>query len=234
MNQLAQHSGNGGGGGVPTNPQKNYFEQYGEQVSQRNIVGRLLKFSKGDYLVGENNAEMKIGTELVANMDELMVGWIRWEDNKPAEQIMGRLVEGYQPLKREELGHEDKSLWEVDEVSNEPRDPWQFSNYMIMKTPGEDDPDDALFTFATSSRGGLGGIGELCKSYGKVMRQRPDEFPIVKLGVGSYPHKNKAFGRIKYPIFDIVGWTAKSEFNEILGQAAANAEGKKADDDLPF
>jgi hypothetical protein len=231
MNQLATHTG---GGGVPANPQKNYFEQYGEQVSQRNIVGRLLKFSKGDYLVGEHNAEMKIGTELVANMDELMVGWIRWEDNKPVEQIMGRLADGYQPMKREELRHEDKSLWEVDEVTKEPRDPWQFSNYLIMKTPGEDDPDDALFTFATASKGGIGGVGKLCKEYGKAMRQRPDEFPIVQLAVGSYAHSNKAFGRIKYPILDIVGWTAKSEFNEILGQAAAAAESKDKDADLPF
>jgi hypothetical protein len=229
MNQVASHNGS-----AVAAQEKNYFEQYGEQVSQRNIVGRLLKFSKGDYLVGEHNAEMKIGTELVANMDELMVGWIRWEDNKPAEQIMGRIVDGYQPPQRKTLGHEDQSLWEVDETSKEPRDPWQFSNYLIMKTPGEDDPEDALFTFAISSKGGLGAIGELCKAYGKVMRQRPDEFPIIQLGVGSYAHSNKQYGRIKYPILDIVGWTAKSEFNEILGQAAANAEATGKEADLPF
>jgi hypothetical protein len=231
MNQVATHNGS-----AVAAQEKNYFEQYGEQVSQRNIVGRLLKFSKGDYLVGEHNADMPVGTELVCNMDELMVGWIRWEDNKPIEQIMGRLIDGYQPLKREELGHEDKSLWEVDEVTREPRDPWQFSNYLIMKTPGEDDPEDALFTFATASKGGIGGVGKLCKDYGKAMRQRPDEFPIVKLDVGSYAHSNKAFGRIKYPILNIVGWTPKSEFNEILGQheAQATADKEGADKDLPF
>ncbi|MCA1452168.1 hypothetical protein I6F35_02925 [Bradyrhizobium sp. BRP22] len=215
--------------------QGNFFTQYGEQASQRNIVGRLLKFSKGDYLVGEHNAEMPRGTELIANMDELMIGWIKWEDNKPAEQIMGRLADGYQPLKRKDLGDQDETQWERDD-DGQPRDPWQFSNYLIMKTPGEDDPDDALFTFTTASKGGIGAIGELCKAYGKVMRQRPDEFPIVKLDVGSYAHSNKQFGRIKFPIFEIVGWSAKAEFAEALGQAAAAAaaEEKPKQTDIPF
>jgi hypothetical protein len=78
----------------------------------------------------------------------------------------------------------------VDEQGRE-RDPWQFSNYLILKTPGEKG-DDALFTFTTSSRGGLNAIGELCKAYGKAMRQRPDELPVIALGVGSYQHSNKA------------------------------------------
>ena len=212
----------------------NYFTQYGEQVSQRNIVGRLLKFSKGDYLVGEHNVEMPRGVELIANMDELMIGWIKWNDNKPVEQIMGRLADGYQPMKRKELDDQDESQWERDEVTNEPRDPWQYSNYLIMKTSGESDPEEGLFTFATSSKGGIGAVGELCKSFGKLMPQRPDEFPVVKLDVGSYAHSNKQFGRIKFPVFEIVAWMPKSEFSEILGQAAAANEDKSKQPDIPF
>jgi hypothetical protein len=215
--------------------QDNYFTHYGEQASQRNIVGRLLKFSKGDYLVGEHNAEMPRGTELLANMDELMIGWIKWEDNKPVEQIMGRLADGYQPVKRKELGDHDESQWELDD-KEQPRDPWQFSNYLIMKTPGDNDPEEALFTFTVSSKGGIGAIGELCKAYGKMMRTRPDQFPVVKLEVGSYAHSNKQFGRIKFPILEIVGWQPKTEFAEVLGQAAAAAaaEDKAKQTDIPF
>jgi hypothetical protein len=215
--------------------QGNYFTQYGEQASQRNIVGRLLKFSKGDYLVGEHNVEMPRNTELAANMDELMIGWIKWQDNKPVEQIMGRLADGYQPLKRKELDDQDESQWERDD-DDEPRDPWQYSNYLIMKTPGESDPEEGLFTFATSSKGGIGAIGELCKAYGKAMRSRPDEFPIVKLDVGSYAHSNKQFGRIKFPIFEIIGWISKTELHEALGHAAAAAaaEDKPHKTDIPF
>lgn len=214
MNELAtqQH------GTAIANAGGNYFQSYGDQVSQKSIVGKLLKFSKGDFLVGESNDEVEEGTQYVANMDELMVGWIRWEDSKPTDQIMGRVSEGYQAPKRNSLGDDDKSKWEVDEQGRE-RDPWQFSNYLILKTPGESG-DDALFTFTTSSRGGLNAIGELCKAYGKAMRQKPDEFPVISLGVGSYQHSNKAYGRIKFPVFEVTGWVAKAEFAEALADAA--------------
>lgn len=210
----------------------NYFQSYGDQVSQKSIVGKLLKFSKGDYLMGEDNEEVEEGTQLVANMDELMVGWIRWQDSKPTDQIMGKVAEGYQPQRRNELGDNDKAQWEIDEQGRE-RDPWQFSNYLVMKKTGESG-DDALFTFTTSSRGGLNAIGELCKVYGKEMRQRPDEFPIVSLEVGSYNHSNKAYGRIKFPIFKVVGWAPKAEFTDLSSadeggtSEAAPAKGTKA------
>lgn len=189
----------------------NYFQSYGDQVSQKSIIGKLLKFSKGDFLCGENDDEVEEGTQFVANMDELMVGWIRWADMKPTDQIMGRVAEGYQPPKRHELGDDDKSRWETDEQGHE-RDPWQFSNYLILKSVDGDE----LFTFTTSSRGGLNAIGELCKSYGKLMRQKPDEYPVIELGVGSYQHSNKAYGRIKFPTFKIVGWADKQAFTDAL------------------
>jgi len=222
MSELSTHQA----GTTLANPAGNYFQSYGEQASQKSIVGKLLKFSKGDYLVGEDNDEVEEGTQYVANMEELMVGWIRWEDGKPTDQIMGRVAEGYQAPKRNTLGDDDKTKWEVDEQGRE-RDPWQFSNYLILKTPGESG-DDHLFTFTTSSRGGLNAIGELCKAYGKAMRQKPDELPIISLEVGSYQHSNKAYGRIKFPIFDVKGWAPKAEFAEALSEAAPATEQEDA------
>lgn len=214
MNQIAERSSTAVGA-VGANP----FQSYGDQVSQRSIVGKLLKFSKGDYLLGEDDEEVEEGTKLVANMDELMVGWIRWEESKPTDQIMGRVAEGYQAPRRNELGDDDKSRWEVDDQGRE-RDPWQFSNYLILKA----EEGDELFTFATSSRGGLNAIGELCKTYGKAMRQRPEEYPVVSLKVGSYQHSNKAYGRIKFPIFEVVGWAAKADFAQALNNESADAD----------
>lgn len=220
MNEIATRSA---AGTAVAAPGANHFQAYGDQASQRSIVGKLLKFSKGDFLCGENDEEVDEGTRFVANMDELMVGWIRWSDSKPTDQIMGRVAEGYQPPRRNELGDDDKSRWEVDEQGRE-RDPWQFSNYLILKA----EEGDELFTFTTSSRGGLNAIGELCKAYGKAMRQKPDEYPIIALGVGSYQHSNKAYGRIKFPIFEIVGWAAKTDFAEAL---AAEGGGEETADD---
>jgi hypothetical protein len=182
----------------------NPWLDYGEAVGASNIVGDLLKFSKGDFLAGQDSREIAMGTRLIANMDTLEVGWIKWEDNRPAERRMGLFAEGFRAVKRSELGDDDRELWETYDDGSA-KDPWQFSNQLIFASPD----DGEVFTFATSSRGGLGAIGELCKAYGQGMRQHPDEWPIVKLDVGSYAHRNKNFGRIKFPIFEVVGWAPK-------------------------
>jgi hypothetical protein len=110
------------------------------------------------------------------------------------------------------LGDLDESKWETD-GNGKRRDPLQFSNYLVL---AHADRDSELYTFATSSRGGLGAIGELCKSYGKQMRQQPDKYPIVELDAGSYQHRERSFGRIEYPIFNVIGWTDKTPFVELL------------------
>jgi hypothetical protein len=209
-------------------PAANPFTTYGEQASQKSIVGKLLKFSKGDFLAGQDEDEVAAGTEFVANMDELLAGWIRWEDNRPTDQIMGKVSEGYQPPRRSELGDTDKAQWEVDAQGKE-RDPWQFSNYLLLKGTGE---DDELYTFTASSKGGLNSLGDLCKAYGKALAQRPDEYPVISIGVNSYNHPNKEYGRIKVPTFAIVGWAPKNVFADDAVAAdapvAAEAPPKKA------
>jgi hypothetical protein len=181
------------------------FVGYGEAATARSITGTLLRFSKGDFLAGQDGVDVPIGSRFVAIMDSLLVGWIRWENNAVSDHSkMGSVVEGFQPERRSDLGDHDKDRWEVDNES-QPRDPWQFSNYLIL----HDVESGEVYTFATASKGGLGAIGELCKVYGNAMRQKPDQYPVVKLDVGSYQHRDRSLGRIKFPIFEIVDWVAK-------------------------
>lgn len=186
----------------------NPFTAYGEAQNQRAIVGHLLKFSKGEYFCGQENDEVAIGTQFVANMDEMLAGWIRWQDNKPTDHVMGKVSDGYQPPRRNELGDDDKRQWETD-LKGEPRDPWQFSNYLLLKGTGD---DSELYTFTASSKGGLNALGDLCKVYGTAMAQRPNEYPVIELGVNAYDHPNRALGRIKVPTFKVVGWKPKNVF----------------------
>lgn len=187
----------------------NAFEAYGAQAAQSNLVGQLLKFSKGDWLVGQSNTELKPGTKMVAVMDQLYVGWVKWEDNKPTEQLMGLIIEGYKPMNRKDLGDNDESLWEVD-MQGKPRDPWQRTNYLVLRDVGLEEADeDKMYTFTTSSKGGINAIGKLCQAYGKNMRQRPNDYPIVELQVDSYAHPIKEYGRIKIPMLELTGWEAK-------------------------
>ncbi|MBO4228150.1 hypothetical protein [Bradyrhizobium neotropicale] len=189
------------------------FTQFANDVGQRSIVGSLLKFSKGDWLVGETNDEVPLGTQFVANMGELLRGWVRWADNKPTDHVMGKVMMRYQPPRRSELGDLDKSQWEVDDKGNE-RDPWQETYYLLLMGTGDDHGE--LYTYAASSKGGRDAIAELCKEYSKGKRKQKGEmYPVVALGSDSYPHPKKEYGRIKTPVLKIVGWVATSVFDDI-------------------
>lgn len=107
------------------------FLAYADAISPRSIVGTLLKFSKGDYLAGEEGEIIPHGTQLTANCDEFLAGWIKWQDGKPVEQRMIRVADGFHPPVRTDLGDTDKSLWETDD-KGEPKDPWQFTNYLLL------------------------------------------------------------------------------------------------------
>lgn len=205
----------------------NFFSAYGKLATQSMIVGKLLRFTKGDYVAGQDMEEVAIGTRLVVNMDSILIGWQRWEDQRPAEQAMGLLVEGFQPPRRDALGFTDQSQWEVDD-RGQPRDPWQESNVVLMKDPESDE----LYTFTAASKGSIGAVQKLCAAYSKEMRERSGEYPVIELGVDSYMHSNKAFGRIKFPVLGIVDWTDKSEF-EVAPEASEPKRQKPKDTSTP-
>ena len=66
-------------------------------------------------------------------MDELSTGWVRWGDNKPVEHRIGRVIDKFVPPQRRELGYDNKDDWPADD-RGEVRDPWQFTNYLVLKS----------------------------------------------------------------------------------------------------
>lgn len=197
---------------VPAKLQPNPFSIYGDSVGPANhIVGELLKFSKGDWLAGQEADELPQYTKLVALMTTLTVGWQKWEYQKPVAYRMGLLVDGFIPPRRDELGDTDDATWEVDDEGR-PKDPWQLTNYLQLC-----DPTDAtkIYTFTTASKGGLGAVGKLCKEYGRESEKRADQWPMVTLGSGSYAHKDRSLGRIKFPEMLIVGWVRQDDLSPV-------------------
>lgn len=179
---------------------RSYFEQYGDSVTPTIIVGKLLRMTKfGEWKAGQDGEAIPIGTRMLVNIRSLKVGWQKWVDNKPAEQRMGYVADGFQPPRRNELGDDDEAMWERMPDGN-PRDPWQFTNVVIMM---EVDSEE-LFTYSTGSKGGWSAIGELSKAYGARERQKPHEYPAIELQVRSYEHAT--YGEIRAPKFIIVAW----------------------------
>jgi hypothetical protein len=134
-------------------------------------------------------------------MSGLQVGYQRWEAGKPDQHEMGYVSEGYRPPRRVDLGDNDPSAWELDEQGQR-RDPWQKT----MHLPLIHQESGRRFSFTASSKGGIAAIANLAGVYGRRIRDNPHDLPIVALGVGSYRHRNKAYGKILVPEFDIVGW----------------------------
>jgi len=206
---------------VPGQP--NVFAQYADAVAPRNIVGKLLKFAKGDWIAGEGGEEVPEGTQLVAIMDEYWIGWTKWADGKPIESRIGRLIDNFRPAQRRDLGDENKDEWPADE-RGEARDPWQFANYLVMKNPETGE----FFTFTTGTRGGLNTLADLCRHYARDVKQHPGHFPLVALKSDAYNHPNKSFGRIKIPVLAVVGRAPKD------GSAAVQTTADDMSDRIPF
>jgi hypothetical protein len=209
MNDIIKHNQ----AGLPSTQTANPFADYADSVLQRTISGKLLKFAKGDWLAGQDNDEIPRGTKFVANMGELYVGWQRWEDNKPTDQVMGKAIEGYKPVLRNSLPDQDHEQWEVDAEGKE-KDPWVKTNYLLLKGVH----DGELYTFTSSSKGGLDAVAKLCKDYVPLWIQRPNEWPVIEIGGDSYLHPIKDRGRIKVPTFKIIGFEPKAIFAPDLGE----------------
>ena len=212
------------------------FEVYADSIRPGYIVGKLLKFSKGDYLLGEGAEPVDQGTVVVAAIDQLLTGWIRWENARPVEHRMVPVASGQCPPLRSDLGYLDQAKWEVDN-NGKPRDSWQYSAYLPLLSAAGD-----LWTFSTSSTGGHGAIGKLSRAFARHRRKAPDELPRISLKSDSYLHPEKQYGRIKVPLFELVGWEAKDRVAQALAEAGLTDElppvtvdrSSDMDDDIPF
>jgi hypothetical protein len=177
------------------------FASYGADMASTS--GDFLKFSKGEWLKGQNDDEVPLDTKLVINMDEMQIGWIRWQDKKPQERQMGLLAGGHKPEARAALGYTNPDEWEVDK-DDKPQDPWSFTNEL----PAADPETGEQMIISMSSKGGIGAIGNLCKAYAKEYKQKPGQVPVIALQRDSYKHKE--YGKTYVPVLTIVGWMANS------------------------
>jgi hypothetical protein len=218
---------------LPHNEKPNYFTNYARAVLARRLDGERLRFDKGAYLVGEFGA-LESGTQLVAVMSQLKIGWIKWHDGEVVDHRLGYVSEGYVPPRRSELDDYESNNWE--NVNGELRDPWKETNELVMIAP----ETGKIYTFTTGARGGFSAIAELAAGYSDEL----PFYPLVELGSSSYQHKNKSFGRIHVPVFTVLKNVDAEKYDNILAAsraggsapssgAAPAVEQPKSIDDLP-
>jgi hypothetical protein len=188
----------------------NPFQNY-ERQTTRAFPGLLTKFIKGDWVAGKDGDILPVGTELVAVMNSLVVGWQCWQDGEPTDARLGLYIKGFKPPKRRELGDTDNSLWEIG-LNGEPRDPWAYINALPLVSPDM----MKIYTFITGSFGGRTAVDDLCMDHSAAP---PAKYPLVALSVSSYLRSKREIGRVKVPVFCALGSVDAAPYDRAIVKA---------------
>jgi hypothetical protein len=187
--------------------------------------GVLFKFAKDQrFRRVDDGEEIPLGTQFTVVYDQIQVGWIKFNGKgEPPERKMGALFQGFSPCPRDELGDDDQSLWEVG-LSGKPADPWQ--QQILLPLQAE---DGELFIFGTTSITGRRAVGRVIDECKKMLRREPNDYPVIKLALSSFQHREERIGRVTVPAFVRVGKTPKTGMAAIDTSIATDM-----DDEIPF
>jgi hypothetical protein len=203
-------------------PASNYLAEFGVGMD-----GTFIKFDPKDGVFRKTTDDEEIpeGTELVVIYDQIQAGWIKFngKGNEPTRHI-GPIFDGYMPPPRDTLGDDDETQWEIG-LNGKPADPWQHQ----MLVPVQNPKTDELFIFNTTSITGRREVTNLMKHCNRMLKKEPDLYPVIKLQVGGYEHRDERVGWVKTPKFVVVGNAPKDDT-----AAAKTATGHDLNDEIPF
>jgi hypothetical protein len=151
----------------------------------------FMKFTKGEWLVGREEAEPDAKSLWALNPFSATRGYICWGEGAPIDERMASLTAP--PVDPSTLpSHTDSDRgWEV-----------QMGVELVCV---EGDMAGTTVAFGSSSRGGLQAIQKLLTSLMKQAESGGDDIvPVMTLGSDSYKHPK--FGRVYTPEMEIKEW----------------------------
>jgi hypothetical protein len=181
-------------------------EIYADEICQTAIVGQLVKFDGkvGKFVIVETEEEIS-NREFIVAVDETLAGFIRFNgDGQLPDRVQGQPYKGWRKPKRETLGDNDPAQWPIGPLSGKAEDPWKEQANLVLVDP----TTRAFFTFATTSKTGLSGVGALLQHYNRMLKHDADSYPIVELAPSGY--EDKRYGWVNKPVFAIIGRTPKN------------------------
>jgi hypothetical protein len=198
-----------------------YVEEHAGQA------GREVKFDhkKSAFVTTDDGEELSEEDDYVCLADQTLDEMIRFngKGNSPTRHS-GLIYEGWRRPAREELGDLDKSLWDVG-LNGQPADPWQHRVHVILQHAETQE----LFVFVTGSLSGHRAVANLLKHYNRTLRTHPDDYPVVRLKVGGFNHKDDRIGWVATPVFAVVGRKARGDSAKPDTSVSADM-----DDAIPF
>jgi hypothetical protein len=125
---------------------------------------------------------------------------VKFNKDAPPDRIMGPLYDGFIMPERETLGDLDQSLWE-DGLDGKPADPWQHHIYLVLQKPTTQE----FFTFVASTVTSRRSVGNLLRHYNRTLRMGLTDYPVIRLKVSGFNHKDERVGWVETPAFAVVG-----------------------------
>jgi len=171
----------------------------------------FMKFTKGEWLVGREEAEPDAKSLWALNPFSATRGYICWGEGAPIDERMASLTAP--PVDPSTLpSHTDSDRgWEV-----------QMGVELVCV---EGDMAGTTVAFGSSSRGGLQAIQKLLTSLMKQAESGGDDIvPVMTLGSDSYKHPK--FGRVYTPEMEIKEWCTLEDTLETYSGGDKPGEGK--------
>src|SRR6476620_4851301 len=194
------------------------FRQAAIRNTKPNLMGQVLRFRKGEWLFGSEKQKIEAGTRFVAIMNEVRHGWLKWNEDKTASHIVGKIVEGFKPPPRDSLDCCDESEWKIG-LNGKKEDPWKEVVYLPLVSMG----GEQLLTFSTTTKTGAPAFWKLIDRHAWLGRKHPGQYPIVEIQSSGY--EDKRYGWIDTPAFKIVGWAGRPDLQQLIG---SNGDGDDA------
>jgi hypothetical protein len=214
------------GGAVAVADTRSPIDQYLDEVAPASIVGRMIKFSKdGEFVTHDDGETVGEDGDFTALCDQTLVGWIKFNgEGEPPTRHMGLLYDGFAMPPRATLGDDDPTTWEVG-LDDKPADPWQHHMYVVLQRGDTGE----LYTYVTSSITGRRAVGNLLRHYNRLQKTHPDQYPVIRLKVGGFQHRDERVGWVKVPVLAVVGRAQKDSAAKPDSSAAADMS-----DEIPF
>lgn len=162
-----------------------------------NAGSLFLKFSKGDWSYGADQTEVETGSEWAVNPTSIRTGYQCWgKDQTPDSGTL--LGERLAPI---------GAVIDANELPQHANGKWQPAVSLQMRCASGED-EGLQVEWGSCSVGGVKAYKEqlLAPIGAKLQAGDTACVPVVKLETDFYMHKDKAIGKVKFPVFKLVRW----------------------------
>ena len=182
------------------------------QEEGANELGTLLKYSKGHFIIGTDEAPM--GTEYIAHVEHWVRGYVKFKGGSLVEHKVGQVADGFVVPTREQLDETDQA-WSEKSPSGKPKDPLTKQSYL----PLENIETGEIVTFVSGSFGGRQAISKLCSQAFEASRH---DGPCPSSSWAPNPTNIRRMEEPTSRFFTIVRWASKAERGEPVSTAKSH------------